>query len=81
MTRTGHPDLASAFADHARRSLQLDMRNLRIWPGWIEDGKQAWCGECDCNSTLIVFLPIDTAPVVTGQRAANHDGHDLGGEA
>ena len=76
MTRTGHPDLASAFADHARRKMTRDVLNVRPWPNWEVPGETAECCECPvCNSTLILVTPI------TGQRAANHDGYEIGGEA
>ena len=72
MTRTGHPDLVSAYADHARRRMTGDLLNLRPWPGWDVPGETAMLGECQCGSTLIIVTTL------TGQRAANHDGYEIG---
>ena len=73
MTRTGHPDLASAFADHARRRMTRALRNMRPWPNWKPRSETAEIGECPCcDSTLVVV----TRP--TGRRARQHVGYEIG---
>lgn len=55
----GHDSYAAALAEHNRRREQCDLANLRAWPGWIDAGRQAWCGECSCGSTLTVFREVE----------------------
>jgi len=57
---TGHASLADALADHASRRATGDLLRLRVWPEWVEDGRQAYAGECPCcRSTLITFREVE----------------------
>ena len=56
---TAAPLVPCSPLDHDRARDRAELNNLRVWPEWIEDGKQAFSGECfSCRSTLIVFVEV-----------------------